>query len=115
MVHGMEHLLQKMAQQLDSMDQASLDSLWEKYAQIVNEFEPSKRWEEAVLILSFIQAKNWKNQLFNTQWAMRAKNSSAIDLDQAGTNLQFNGMMDEFMKKEKPKHKATILQFTPLK
>ena len=82
----MEQLLQKMARQLDSMDQASLDNLWEKYANIVNEFEPSKQWEEAVLILSFIQAKNWKNQLFNTQWMMRSKNSHSINLDEAGTN-----------------------------
>lgn len=110
----MEELLQKMARQLDNMDQASLDYLWDKYAEIVNEFEPSKRWEEAVLILSFIQAKNWKNQLFNTQWIMRSKNSPTIDLDTAGTNTKFNGMMSEFIKKEKPQQKATILQFKPI-
>ena len=56
----MEKLLLKLASQLDSIDQASLDALWDKYAQIVNNFEPTKRWEEAVLVLSFIQAKNWK-------------------------------------------------------
>ena len=62
----MEQLLLKLARQLDSLDEASLDSLWEKYAQIVNNFEPTARWEEAVLVLSFIQAKSWKNQLFTS-------------------------------------------------
>lgn len=109
----MEQLLLKMAKQLDSLDQASLDALWDKYAEIVNNFEPSKRWEEAVLVLSFIQAKNWKNQLFNTQWAMRSKASALVDIDGMGTNLEFNGMMKEFKKKEEPKKKATVLQFDP--
>ncbi len=109
----MEQMLLKMAHQLDQMDQASLESLWEKYAQIVNAFEPTSRWEEAVLVLSFIQAKNWKNQLFNTQWAMRSKSSAHVDLDLAGTSQEFSGMMEEFSKKEKKKEKATVLQFDP--
>ncbi len=101
----MEELLIKMARQLDDIDQASLESLWEKYAEIVNDFEPTKQWEEAVLILSFIQAKHWKNQLFNTQWVMRSKNSKHIDFDAAGTNLEFSGIMEEFIREEKPKQK----------
>ncbi len=109
----MEQLLLKLARQLDSLDEASLDSLWEKYAQIVNNFEPTARWEEAVLVLSFIQAKSWKNQLFNTQWAMRSKLSALIDIDEAGTNLEFDGMIKELKKENKPKQKATVLQFDP--
>lgn len=109
----MEKMLIKMAQQLDSMDQASLEYLWEKYAQIVNAFEPTRRWEEAVFVLSFIQAKHWKNQLFNTQWAMRSKSSSHIDLDLPGTSEQFSGMMETFTKKEKPRTRATVLEFVP--
>lgn len=69
----MEQLLLKLARQLDAMDEASLMALWEKYAQIVQHFEPSERWQEAVLVLSFIQGKRWKNQLFNTQWAARTR------------------------------------------
>ena len=64
----MEELLRKMARQLDGLDEASLMSLWDKYANLVSRFEPTKRWEDAVLILSFIQAKRWKNQLFNSNW-----------------------------------------------
>lgn len=71
----MEHMLLKMARQLDALDEASLMGLWEKYAQIVNRFEPSQRWQEAILVLSLIQAKHWKNQLFNVQWAERLRAS----------------------------------------
>ncbi len=69
----MEELLKKMAQQLDNLDEASLTHLWTKYARIVDNFEPTKRWEEAVLILSFIQAKYSKNQLFNYHWTVRTR------------------------------------------
>ena len=72
----MEQLLLKLARQLDAMDEASLMSLWDKYAQTVQRFEPSERWQEAVLVLSFIQAKRWKNQLFNAQWAARTRNAA---------------------------------------
>lgn len=64
----MEKMLHKLAQQLDSLDEASLTALWSKYATITSRFEPTRRWEEACLILSMIQAKRWKNQLFNYSW-----------------------------------------------
>lgn len=108
----MEELLIKMARQLDNIDEASLQSLWEKYAKIVNSFEPTKRWEEAVLILSFIQAKTWKNQLFNTQWAMRTKAPSHVRLELSGTSIAFSGMMEELTNKKIPAKRATILQFS---
>ncbi len=69
----MEELLKKMAKQLDSLDEASLISLRDKYIRIVDNFEPTERWQEATLILSFIQAKMWKNQLFNYHWSARTK------------------------------------------
>ena len=65
----MEQMLLRLARQLDALDESSLMALWEKYAAIVARFEPSQRWEEAALVLSFIQAKRWKNQLFNYHWA----------------------------------------------
>lgn len=64
----MEKLLEKLARQLDSIDEASLMALWSKYATITSRFEPTKRWEEACLIFSLIQAKHFKNQLFNYCW-----------------------------------------------
>lgn len=64
----MEKMLQKIARQLEGLDEASLMSLWSKYAHITSHFEPTRRWEEACLIFSLIQAKRFKNQLFNYCW-----------------------------------------------
>ena len=65
----MERALEKLARQLLSFDEASLLGLWETYYERVQRFEPTRRWEEAVLVLSLIQAVHWKNLLFNTKWA----------------------------------------------
>lgn len=73
----MEKVLQKLAQTLVSFDEASALALWEKYDEKVQHFEPTKRWEEAVLILSFIQALRWKNMLFNHHWAEWSQASGA--------------------------------------
>lgn len=75
----MEQLLLKMARQLDAIDEASLLALWEKYAMLVSRFEPTKRWEEAALVLSLIQAKHWKNQLFNHKWAAQMRPSGGAN------------------------------------
>ncbi len=75
----MERALRKLATQLNSYDEASLMALWEKYAAEVEAFEPTKRWEEAALVFSFIQAVRWKNQLFNHHWA-EASRPSAVGL-----------------------------------
>lgn len=72
----MEQLLVKLARQLDALDEASLMALWEKYANIVSQFEPTKRWEEAALVFSLIQAKHLKNQLFNYNWAEQVRPST---------------------------------------
>jgi hypothetical protein len=57
-----------LADKLLSLDEASLLCLWDKYYALVQKFEPTKRWEQAVLILSMIQGVRWKNQLFNVKW-----------------------------------------------
>ncbi|EPR36277.1 hypothetical protein dsat_1805 [Alkalidesulfovibrio alkalitolerans DSM 16529] len=64
-----EKALLKLAKQLGAYDEASLMELWDKYAEQVASFEPSKRWEEAVLALSMIQGVRFKNQLFNYHWS----------------------------------------------
>lgn len=64
----MERMLQRIASQLGSYDEASLLSLWDKYHQEVKTFQPTRQWEESVLILCLLQAVRWKNQLFNSKW-----------------------------------------------
>jgi hypothetical protein len=58
-------------------------SLWSKYATLVGRFEPTRRWEEAALIFSMIQAKRWKNQLFNYHWSLQKKPGMLRDLSEA--------------------------------
>lgn len=69
----MEKLLARLAHQLDALDEASLMSLWSKYAALASTFEPTRRWEENALIFSLIQAKRWKNQLFNYNWSRQSR------------------------------------------
>ena len=69
----MEKVLQKLARQLNAFDEASLMSLWDKYAASVSRFEPTKRWEEAAIVFGFIQTLRWKNQLFNFHWAAESR------------------------------------------
>lgn len=101
----MEQVLLKLARQLDSIDEASLLVLWEEYVQRVTKFEPTKRWEEAVLVLGLIQAKHWKNQLFNQQYSAHVR-----------PEFQGKGVARPFgfsLEKSAPKQQATILQFIP--
>ena len=106
----MEQLLIKMARQLDALDEASLSGLWDKYAHFVNNFEPTQRWQEAVLILSFIQAKRWKNQLFNTKWAARTR-LDIIDKPEMAPQTFHLELEGEEIPENKPK--AKVLPFKP--
>ncbi|WP_018125552.1 hypothetical protein [Desulfovibrio oxyclinae] len=65
----LEKALVKMARQLNAYDEASLMSVWEKYAERVREFEPTKRWEDDVLVFCLLQSVRLKNQLFNHRWS----------------------------------------------
>lgn len=102
----MEQVLLKLARQLDSLDEASLLALWEDYAQRVSKFEPTKRWEEAVLVLSLIQVKHWKNQLFNQQFSAHVRPEFQVK----GAERPFDFSLE---KPQAPPHKAVILQFRP--
>ena len=115
----MEHLLQKLASQLDAMDEASLMSLWDKYASIVSRFEPSRRWEEAVLIFGLIQAKHWKNQLLNHQLVASSKPSSPRPSSQLSGNRLAQALLEpqpvSSPKPPKTPHRAAIIPFVPRK
>jgi len=74
----MENALRKLARQLDVYDEASLTTMWDKLAEQVENFEPTKEWEETVLMLGMVQALRWKNQLFNYNWSETLKVKSVI-------------------------------------
>lgn len=123
----MEEQLRKLARQLESFDEASLMHLWERYAAIVSHFEPTKRWEEAALVLGLIQAKRWKNQLFNQEWASRARPQGGhgveqapprlnLDLEEDGQMGQRGGQKNVTQEQNNAKPKrAEILAFAPIK
>jgi len=63
----LESALDRLAQQILGLDEASLSSLWEKYKKRMERFEPSKEWEKAVIIFFIINAVRAKNHIFNEQ------------------------------------------------
>lgn len=114
----MEQMLIKLARQLDTLDEASLMSLWDKYAALVSRFEPTKRWEEAALVFSLIQAKRWKNQLFNQQWAAQARPGQEGGHGapaQSGFSLERAHSETEGGDVEATQKRGKILRFRPLK
>jgi hypothetical protein len=63
----LESSLDRLAQQILALDEASLSSLWEKYKTRMEHFEPSKEWEKAVIIFFIINSVRAKNHIFNEQ------------------------------------------------
>ncbi len=82
----MEAMLQKMARQLASMDEASLMALWDTYHSRVKQFEPTHSWQEACIIFGMIQSVRWKNQLFNTLWAEQKQAGNTPPEGEAGSS-----------------------------
>lgn len=108
----MEKLLTRLARQLDAIDEASLMSLWSKYATIASRFEPTQRWEEAVLVFSMIQAKRYKNQLFNYYWAQQAQpHDEASGQEPRPLAPDFDLLQDGG--KEAAPHRCRVLSFRP--
>ncbi|MDY0306987.1 MAG: hypothetical protein ACEB74_05500 [Desulfovibrio aminophilus] len=82
-----ERALLKIARQINAYDEASLMDLWEKYAEKVRRFEPTKRWEESALLFGIIQGMRLKNQLFNYNWAQSRKPEPVGDIDLAALTV----------------------------
>jgi hypothetical protein len=112
----MEKLLVRLARQLDAMDEASLMSLWSKYATIVDHFEPTKRWEESALIFSLIQAKRWKNQLFNYYWALQSRTQIEKPTDfpeQLAPDFHLESATEAAQSEKSEKVACRVLPFKP--
>ena len=113
----MEQLLRKLAHQLDAIDEASLLSLWDKYAAIVRRFEPTRQWEEAALVFCLIQGKRWKNQLFNQCWAQQARPRQDAPGGGAPGLAPFDleGPAAESAEVDIPQKRCKVLSFRPSK
>lgn len=64
-MNNLENSLNKIAEHILHLDEASLASLWEKYRTKVEDFSSTKEWERAVIIYYIINAVRAKNAIFN--------------------------------------------------
>lgn len=112
----MEKMLLKMARQLNAMDEASLMALWNKYMQRVQDFDASREWEEATIVLSLIQAVRAKNQLFNTKWEEREALRHSPEPEPKIEDMRPWRRLtpDPGRRNREPQRKATVHQFHPL-
>lgn len=60
-----EDMLDKTAEKILSLDEASLTSLWDKYKVRIEQVDRSREWEKAVIVFFIINAVRAKNHLFN--------------------------------------------------
>jgi hypothetical protein len=61
----LEFTLERLAEKILGMDEASLTGLWEKYKLRMEHFDTSKEWEKAVIIFFIINSVRAKNHIFN--------------------------------------------------
>jgi len=61
----LESTLDRLAEKILSIDEASLTTLWEKYKARMELFDTSREWEKAVIIFFIINSVRAKNHIFN--------------------------------------------------
>jgi len=64
-VSMLEQTLNRMAETILHLDEASLVALWDKYRRRVERVEVSREWERAVIVYFMINAVRAKNQALN--------------------------------------------------
>lgn len=69
----LESTLDKMAEKILGLDEASLSSLLEKYKIRMEQFDTSKEWEKSVIIFFIINSVRAKNHIFNEKILMMQK------------------------------------------
>ena len=70
-----ENSLDKIAENILYLDEASLSILWDKYKTRMEQFSFTKEWEKSVIIFSIINAIRVKNAIFNEQILNKQTNS----------------------------------------
>jgi hypothetical protein len=63
----LEKALDKIADSILAFDEASLNSLWNKYKERMEVFDTTREWEKSVIIFFIINAVRVKNHIFNEQ------------------------------------------------
>jgi len=70
----LESTLEKMAEKILSLDEASLTGLLEKYKARMENFDTSQEWEKAVIVFFIINSVRAKNHIFNEKVVALQKN-----------------------------------------
>jgi len=60
-----ETTLEKLADRILALDEASMAALWKKYKDRMEKFDASREWERSVIVFFIINAVRAKNQIFN--------------------------------------------------
>jgi len=60
-----ESALDRIAENILALDEASLSNLWEKYKTRMEDFDSTREWEKAVIIFFIINSVRIKNKIFN--------------------------------------------------
>jgi hypothetical protein len=66
-MNTIEKSLDKIAENILHIDEASLAALWDKYKSKMEHFSFSPEWEKSVIIFSIINAVRVKNSVINEQ------------------------------------------------
>ena len=66
-MNTIENSLDKIAENILYLDEASLGILWDKYKTKMEQFSFTPEWEKSVIIFSIINAVRVKNAIFNEQ------------------------------------------------
>jgi hypothetical protein len=66
-MNTIENSLDKIAENILYLDEASLEILWDKYKTKMEQFSFTPDWEKSVIIFSIINAVRVKNAIFNEQ------------------------------------------------
>lgn len=75
----LESALDKMAENILSLDEASLSNLWDKYKNKMELFDTTKEWEKSVIIFFIINSVRVKNHIFNENiLALRKKENKPV-------------------------------------
>jgi hypothetical protein len=64
-MNNLDNSLNKIAENILHIDEASLTALWDKYKNKVEQFTGSSEWEKAIIIFSIINAVKTKNAILN--------------------------------------------------
>lgn len=84
-MNALESSLNKIAENILYLDEASLAALWDKYKTKMEQFSFTPEWEKSVIIFSIINAVKVKNAIFNEQLlSNQAPQKTAIPKKQPG-------------------------------